>query len=107
MFLPLIIAPCPIPSLLAAFSPSLPPSSPSLPPLLPSRLLQVCALLALRDFTHAPKEGQVGYQPTDPEIIELLKRDPHKDDKHPFQAAMDDCLMITIKGISAAMQNTG
>jgi hypothetical protein len=43
----------------------------------------------------------------DPEILELLSRDPRADGKHPFQAAMDDCLMITIKGVAAGMQNTG
>jgi hypothetical protein len=42
-----------------------------------------------------------------PNVIQST-RDPHaKDGKHPFQAAMDDCLLISIKGISAGMQNTG
>ncbi len=44
------------------------------------------------------------YNPEDPEIIDLLSRDPRKKGEgaqHPFQSAMDDCLMITIKGIAA------
>jgi len=73
----------------------------------PLNVLQVTALCSLREFERNPRESQSGYKPSDEEIIELLRRDPHKDDKHPFQAAMDDCLMITIKGISAGMQNTG
>ena len=47
-------------------------------------------------------------QPSNPEIIDLLRRDISAgDQKHPFQAALDDCLLITIKGIAAGMQNTG
>jgi phosphoenolpyruvate carboxylase len=62
----------------------------------------------LREFDAAGGAGQhASYQPSESEIIELLSRDPHRDDKHPFQAAMDDCLMITIKGVAAGMQNTG
>jgi hypothetical protein len=40
------------------------------------------------------------YNPSDPEILDLLSRDPTKKgegNKHPFVSAMDDCLMITIK----------
>jgi phosphoenolpyruvate carboxylase len=62
----------------------------------------------LREFDAAGGAGpHASYQPSEVEIIELLSRDPHRDDKHPFQAAMDDCLMITIKGVAAGMQNTG
>lgn len=51
--------------------------------------------------------SHIGLSPLRAQIIELLSRDPRGDDKHPFQAAMDDCLMITIKGVAAGMQNTG
>jgi phosphoenolpyruvate carboxylase len=68
----------------------------------------VQTLRNLREFDAAGGAGQhASYQPSESEIIELLSRDPHRDDKHPFQAAMDDCLMITIKGVAAGMQNTG
>jgi phosphoenolpyruvate carboxylase len=68
----------------------------------------VQTLRNLREFDAAGGAGpHASYQPSESEIIELLSRDPHRDDKHPFQAAMDDCLMITIKGVAAGMQNTG
>lgn len=69
---------------------------------------QVLTLHNLREFDTSRGGGShASYTPQDPEILELLSRDPRGDDKHPFQAAMDDCLMITIKGIAAGMQNTG
>lgn len=69
---------------------------------------QVLTLHNLREFDASGGGGpHASYTPRDPEILELLSRDPRGDDKHPFQAAMDDCLMITIKGIAAGMQNTG
>ncbi len=62
----------------------------------------------LREFDSSSGSGpHASYQPSEAEIIELLSRDPHRDSKHPFHAAMDDCLMIPIKGIAAGMQNTG
>jgi phosphoenolpyruvate carboxylase len=68
----------------------------------------VQALQQLREWDASGNSGlHAAYQPTEEEIIELLSRDPSRDGKHPFQAAMDDCLMITIKGIAAGMQNTG
>ncbi|WIA14756.1 hypothetical protein OEZ85_003241 [Tetradesmus obliquus] len=74
----------------------------------PLNVLQVQTLCNLREFDAAGSSGpRAGYQPSEAEIIELLSRDPHRDGKHPFQAAMDDCLMITIKGVAAGMQNTG
>ncbi|KAI8473664.1 MAG: PEPCase 1 [Monoraphidium minutum] len=79
----------------------------------PLNVMQVLALQSLRSFTGnrdpaTLPEAARDYSPSNPEIIDLLSRDPNqKDDKHPFQAAMDDCLMISIKGISAGMQNTG
>ena len=46
------------------------------------------------------------YQPTDSEMKALLSRDPNAS-KNPFKSAVEDALIITMKGISAAMQNTG
>jgi phosphoenolpyruvate carboxylase len=41
-------------------------------------------------------------------VRDLLSRDPAKgSDVSPLLAALDDCLLITIKGIAAGMQNTG
>lgn len=61
---------------------------------------------ALRD---ADKGITREYQPSEPETLALLTRDPFADYSHktPFESAMEDTLMITIKGISAGMQNTG
>eukprot|EP00878_Enallax_costatus_P019069 GHUV01020106.1.p1 GENE.GHUV01020106.1~~GHUV01020106.1.p1 ORF type:complete len:382 (+),score=111.46 GHUV01020106.1:226-1371(+) len=76
----------------------------------PLNVLQVQTLHNLREFdASSGQDPHASYQPSETEIIELLSRDPHRDlgTKHPFQAAMDDCLMITIKGIAAGMQNTG
>lgn len=77
------------------------------PYVVPLNLLQVLALYHLRDFEDKNGEGYLDYQPSDPEVQDLLSRDPTGDKVHPFQAAMDDCLLITIKGIAAGMQNTG
>ena len=46
------------------------------------------------------------YVPTDPEVAAILSRDPNSK-KHPYSAAIEDTLIITMKGISAGMQNTG
>ena len=46
------------------------------------------------------------YEPTDPEMKALLSREPTAH-KHPYKSAVEDALIITMKGISAAMQNTG
>jgi phosphoenolpyruvate carboxylase len=41
-------------------------------------------------------------------VRDLLSRDPAKGSgSSPLLAALDDCLLITIKGIAAGMQNTG
>lgn len=71
----------------------------------PLNVLQAMCLKALREFEESQN---VEYKPEDPEIVDLLSRNPQKDpNQHPFIAATDDCLMITIKGIAAGMQNTG
>jgi hypothetical protein len=62
----------------------------------------VLTLCNLREFDAAGAASPHAlYTPQDKEVLELLSRDPRGDDKHPYQAAMDDCLMITIKGIAA------
>lgn len=74
----------------------------------PLNLLQVYCLKAIR----AIESGQASstpaddYKPTDPEVQSLLKRDPNAH-KQPYKAAVEDTLIITMKGISAGMQNTG
>lgn len=73
----------------------------------PLNILQCLCLKWLRDFQERGT-CQAEYSPADPEIIDLLSRDPHKDPmQHPFVAATYDSLVITIKGIAAGMQNTG
>ncbi|EFJ49534.1 hypothetical protein VOLCADRAFT_59445 [Volvox carteri f. nagariensis] len=67
----------------------------------PLNVLQALSLKGLRKFR---EQGHGEYNPSDPEIIDLLSRDPHKKGdgaQHPYVSAMDDCLMITIKGIAA------
>ncbi|MEW5318243.1 MAG: hypothetical protein WDW38_009481 [Sanguina aurantia] len=73
----------------------------------PLNILQAMALRARRDFAEKTP-GLTDYRPSDPETLDLLSRDPSKDpSQHPFISATDDCLMITIKGVAAGMQNTG
>ncbi len=47
------------------------------------------------------------YKPNDPAVKALLTRDISSAMKEPYKAAVEDCLIITMKGISAGMQNTG
>lgn len=73
----------------------------------PLNILQCLCLKNLREFQESP-ENVVDYNPQDPEILDLLSRDPLKDpSQHPYVLAMYDALLITIKGIAAGMQNTG
>ena len=46
------------------------------------------------------------YSPPDDEVKALLLRDPHAA-RQPFKAAIEDTMILTMKGISAGMQNTG
>ena len=69
---------------------------------------QVYCLKALR----AMESGQgidpryKTYEPKDREVIAMLTRDvtTHKE---PYKAAVEDCLIICMKGVAAGMQNTG
>ncbi|KAF5835589.1 phosphoenolpyruvate carboxylase [Dunaliella salina] len=75
----------------------------------PLNIMQCMCLKALREYQRTGTiPGDKGYTPSDPEILDLLARDPSKDpSQHPFVSAMYDSLIITIKGIAAGMQNTG
>ena len=46
------------------------------------------------------------YSPEDLETMQLLKRDPYAQ-REPYKAAVEDTMILTMKGISAGMQNTG
>ena len=69
---------------------------------------QVYCLKAIRSIEAGEKIDlkYEKYEPTDPEMRSLLARDPVSQ-KQPYKAAVEDTLIITMKGISAAMQNTG
>ena len=71
-------------------------------------VLQVYCLKAVRSIEAGEKIDHKydKYEPTDPEMKALLARDPVSS-KQPYKAAVEDTLIITMKGISAAMQNTG
>ena len=47
------------------------------------------------------------YVPTDPDVAAMLKREGPDSAKDPYKAAVEDAMIITMKGISAGMQNTG
>ena len=70
--------------------------------------MQVVCLKAVRKFEQQGKldDKWQNYTPTDPEVAAILSRDPNSK-KHPYSAAIEDTLIITMKGISAGMQNTG
>ncbi len=70
--------------------------------------LQVYCLKSIRAIEAGDKIDPrfENYEPTDPEMKALLARDPGAH-KHPYKSAVEDALIITMKGISAAMQNTG
>ncbi|KAL0034136.1 hypothetical protein WJX79_011096 [Trebouxia sp. C0005] len=74
----------------------------------PLNVLQVYCLKSIRAIEAGEKIDPrfENYEPTDPEMKALLARDPGAH-KHPYKSAVEDALIITMKGISAAMQNTG
>jgi len=76
----------------------------------PLNVLQALCIRALRDYK--TKGICAEYRPQNEEVLGLISRDPSEESveiatKHPFLAATDDCLLITIKGVAAGMQNTG
>ncbi|KAK9845098.1 hypothetical protein WJX74_010567 [Apatococcus lobatus] len=74
----------------------------------PLNIMQVVCLKAVRQLEKTGKleDKRQSYVPTDPEVAAILSRDPNSK-KHPYEAAIEDTLIITMKGISAGMQNTG
>ena len=72
-------------------------------------VLQVYCLKSIRAIEAGEKidSKYENYEPTDPEMKALLSRDHTRDHKQPYKSAVEDALIITMKGISAAMQNTG
>lgn len=72
-------------------------------------ILQVYCLKSIRAIEAGEKVDSKyeNYEPTDPEMKALLSRDHTRDHKQPYKSAVEDALIITMKGISAAMQNTG
>lgn len=75
----------------------------------PLNILQVYCLKSIRAIEAGEKidPKYENYDPTDPEMKALLSRDHTRDQKQPYKSAVEDALIITMKGISAAMQNTG
>ena len=70
----------------------------------PLNILQAYCLKQLRDIESGRpiEEMAVGFKP-DPKALELMTRS----DKHPFESAIEDTMIITMKGIASGMQNTG
>ncbi|KAG1677399.1 hypothetical protein FOA52_010779 [Chlamydomonas sp. UWO 241] len=79
------------------------------PYVVPLNVLQCLCLSALREVQEKGTDSMAAtYNPTDPEILDLLSRDPSGGGAQgPFVQAMYDALLITIKGVAAGMQNTG
>lgn len=75
----------------------------------PILVMQVYCLKSIRAIEAGEKidPKYENYDPTDPEMKALLSRDHTRDQKQPYKSAVEDALIITMKGISAAMQNTG
>ncbi|KAL6776785.1 PEPCL1 [Auxenochlorella protothecoides x Auxenochlorella symbiontica] len=69
----------------------------------PLNILQVYCLKTIRDIEAGKEVDESGYKP-DPAAVALMSRDP---EKTPFVGAVEDTLIITMKGIAAGMQNTG
>lgn len=72
----------------------------------PLNILQVLCLKAVRDMEKEASAKYANYQAEDEETNQLLRLDPYSN-KEPFKAAVEDTMILTMKGISAGMQNTG
>ena len=74
----------------------------------PPSTLQVLCLKAIRGIEAGEKPNPKfeNYQPVEGETRALLSRDP-ADLKQPYLTACQDSLIISMKSISAGMQNTG
>jgi len=70
----------------------------------PLNILQVYCLKTLREVEAGrPLEEIMGQYKPDPEALAIMSRG----ESHPFVAATEDTMVITMKGIAAGMQNTG
>jgi phosphoenolpyruvate carboxylase len=71
----------------------------------PLNILQVYCLKALRDIESGKNADEImaKFNP-DPDALAIMSRG---DKSHPFEAALEDTMIITMKGIAAGMQNTG
>ena len=67
---------------------------------------QVICLKAVREMEKGAESKHADYDPDDEETQQLLRRDPYSQ-KEPYKAAVEDTMILTMKGISAGMQNTG
>ena len=63
-------------------------------------------LKAVREMEKGTSEKHADYAPDDEETLQLLKRDPYAQ-RELYKAAVEDTMILTMKGISAGMQNTG
>ena len=73
-------------------------------------MLQVICLKAVRDMESgklAETGGAAIEDQLDTTAKQLLMRAPDAANRPPYRAAIEDTLIITMKGISAGMQNTG
>ena len=71
--------------------------------------MQVFCLKAVREMekgANGAAETYDNYKPDDEETKQLLRRDPYAQ-REPYKAAVEDTMILTMKGISAGMQNTG
>lgn len=71
----------------------------------PLNILQVYSLKLIRGVESGKAiEDIVGEYNTDEEAMALMSRGPHA---NPLLAALEDTMVITMKGVAAGMQNTG
>lgn len=68
--------------------------------------LQVFCLKAVREMEKGGSSKYSDYRPEDEETDQLMKRDPYAQ-REAYKAAVEDTMILTMKGISAGMQNTG
>ena len=67
---------------------------------------QVLCLKAVREMEAGTSDKYDSYEPQDEETLQLLQRDPYAQ-RQLYKAAVEDTMILTMKGISAGMQNTG
>jgi phosphoenolpyruvate carboxylase len=71
----------------------------------PLNILQVYSLKLIREVESGKAiEDIVGEYNTDEDAMALMSRGPHA---NPLLAALEDTMVVTMKGVAAGMQNTG